>query len=65
MGLDLAVGLAGDHGVSHMKRAALHEDGGHRTTAHVQLSFDDDPGSLSLRVCLQFHDLGDKQDHVH
>ena len=59
---DTAIGRAGDDGVARMQRAALHEHGGHRAAALVEVRLDDEAGGQSIGVRAKLEHVGLQQD---
>jgi len=53
-GAHAAIGLASQHHVAGLERTALHQDGGHRAAALVQLGFDHQALGHGVHRCLQF-----------
>ena len=62
--LDLAPGVAGDHGVADVQRAALDEHRGDRAAADVEPRLDDHAAGRRVRVGLQLEHVGLQQQHL-
>ena len=59
---DASVGRAGDDSVARMQRAALHEHGGHRAAALVEVGLDDEAGGQRIGVSAKLEHVGLQQD---
>jgi hypothetical protein len=55
---------AAHDGVAHAEGAALHDDGGERAAAEINLRLDDHAAGLGLRVGLQLQHVGLEEDHL-
>ena len=60
--LDLAPGGAGHDGVADAQRALLHDHGGHRASARLEVGLEHDAAGLALDACRQLLDLGHEHD---
>ena len=56
--------VAGDDDVADLQRAALHQHGGDRAAALVELGFDDDAFGGAVRIGLQVENFGLQQDRL-
>ena len=54
---DLAPLLADDKDIAFAQGAVLHQNGGNRATAHIQLGFDHSTGGAAVRVGLEFQNF--------